>query len=193
MLGPVGFFIWASNYERPRPKAHTSTPLRFSMHSCATGQNQINGPTESWREVRAQGQKDGGRNGRLGFFKPGSPEEITGLFSWFRLTVVAALGSGGGLCEKAFAFNHDSHTWHQQTLLRSPANRDGEWQAGGGLGECSHALGHSLAHPQGNRTGMESPPLFWSIFSSLSFLGWPTEMNSLCSHSHTGNNSAPPW
>lgn len=83
------------------------------------------------------------------FFKPGNPEEITGLFSWFCLTVVTALGSGGGLCEKAFAFNHDSHTWHQQTLLRSPANRDGEWQAGGGPGECSHALGHSLAHPQG--------------------------------------------
>lgn len=59
MLGPVGFFIWASNYERPRPKAHTSTPLRLTMHFCAAGQNQTNGPTESRREVRAQGQKVG--------------------------------------------------------------------------------------------------------------------------------------
>lgn len=143
---------------------------------------------DKWPNWVKKGGESPGAEGRwekretwVYFFKQGSPEETTGLFSCFRLTEVTVLGSGGSLREKAFAFNHDSHTWHQQTLMRSPDNWDGEWQAGGGPGECSR---RAFDHPRGNRQGMGSLPLFWSIFSSLSFLGWPTELNSLGSHSH---------
>lgn len=157
---------------------------------------------DKWPNWVKKGGESPGAEGRwekretwVYFFKQGSPEEITGLFSCFRLTEVTALGSGGSLREKAFAFNHDSHTWHQQTLMRSPANWDGEWQAGGGPGECSRALGHSITHGEPTGNGIIATLLidiFLSVFSWLAhrveFPGLPFTQATILLHPDSQNS-----
>lgn len=157
---------------------------------------------DKWPNWVKKGGESPGAEGRwekretwVYFFKQGSPGEITGLFSCFHLTEVTALGSGGSLREKAFAFNHDSHTWHQQTLMRSPANWDGEWQAGGGPGECSRALGHllTLGEPTGNGlTATLLIDIFLSVFSWLAhrveFPGLPFTQATILLHPDSQNS-----